>query len=142
MKNIIKSLLVFFITTSPITQVYSQKNENCLYKNPLCFYNTDILSYLQILHKNQQYDKMIIFIYGPAIDGKSKNSIIDKLSNATFGYSLKRVGVKEKNKTNWSLTYQRTILGTNETFKIDCALINKTCKLYIDDKVWNTLFLH
>jgi len=81
------------------------------------------------------------FIYGPAIDGKSKNSITDKLSNATFGYSLKRVGVKEKNKTNWSLTYQRTILGTNETFKIDCALINKKCKVYIDDRVWNTIFL-
>ena len=68
MKNIIKSLLVLFIAISPISQVYSQKNENCLYKNPLCFYNTDILNYLQILHKNQQYDKMINFMYGPAID--------------------------------------------------------------------------
>lgn len=140
MKNILKILLVIFIAITPSQKVYSQKNESCLYKNPLCFYNTDILNYLQILHKNQQYEKMLDFIYGPAIDGKSKKNLLEKLSNATFGYSLKRAGVREKNKTNWSITYQRTLLGSNETFKIDCALINSTCKVYIDEKVWNTLF--
>ena len=46
----------------------------------------------------------------------------------------------EKNKSNWSLSYQRTILGTNETFKIDCALINDTCRIYIDEKAWKTIF--
>ena len=83
---------------------------------------------------------MTNFLYGPTIDGKDITALEESLSNASFGYSLKRVGVKEKNKTSWSLTYQRTILGTNETFKIDCALINDTCRIYIDDKAWQTIF--
>ena len=83
---------------------------------------------------------MITFLYGPNIDGKDKKFLEESLSNANFGYSLKRVGVKVKNKTSWSLTYQRTILGTNETFKIECALINDTCRLYLDEKAWETIF--
>ena len=136
MKVILK---IFFITLCLSKAGYSQ-DSNCLYKNPLCFYNTDILNYLQVLHKNQQYSKMTNFLYGPNIDGKDKNTIEESLANASFGYSLKRVGIKEKNKLSWSLTYQRTILGTNETFKIDCALINDTCRIYIDDKAWQTIF--
>jgi hypothetical protein len=139
MKNILKIFFIFLFTLCLSKAGYSQES-NCLYKNPLCFYNTDILNYLQVLHKNQQYSKMINFLYGPNIDGKDKKSLEESLSNANFGYSLKRVGIKEKNKTSWSLTYQRTILGTNETFKIDCALINDTCRIYIDDKAWQTIF--
>ena len=137
MNNLFKIFLIFLFTLCLSKAGYSQES-NCLYKNPLCFYNTDILNYLQVLHKNQQYSKMTNFLYGPNIDGK--NNIEESLSNASFGYSLKRVGIKEKNKTSWSLTYQRTILGTNETFKIDCALINDTCRIYIDDKAWQTIF--
>ena len=81
---------------------------------------------------------MVPFFYGSSLNNKSK--LEESLSNASFGYLLKRVGIKEKNKSNWSLTYQRTILGTNETFKIDCALIKDTCRIYIDDKAWKTLF--
>ena len=83
---------------------------------------------------------MTNFLYGPNIDGKDITALEESLSNTSFGYSLKRVGIKEKNKTSWSLTYQRTILGTNETFKIDCALINDTCRIYIDEKAWQTIF--
>ena len=83
---------------------------------------------------------MTNFLYGPNIDGENKHTIEESLSNASFGYSLKRVGVKEKNKSSWSLTYQRMILGTNETFKIECALINDTCRVYIDEKEWQTIF--
>ena len=139
MKKILKIIFICIFVLCIIKAGYSQ-DSNCLYKNPLCFYNTDILNYLQVLHKNQQYSKMTNFLYGPNIDGKDKNSLEERLSNASFGYSLKRVGVKEKSKTNWSLTYQRTILGTTETFKIDCALIKDTCRIYIDEKAWNTLF--
>ena len=139
MLNILKIFFIYLITLCLSKTVYSQ-DANCLYKNPLCFYNTDILNYLQVLHKNQQYSKMTNFLYGPTIDGKDITALEESLSNASFGYSLKRVGVKEKNKTSWSLTYQRTILGTNETFKIDCALINDTCRIYIDDKAWQTIF--
>jgi len=139
MNNFIKIFFIFLFNLYLSKAGYSQ-DSNCLYKNPLCFYNTDILNYLQVLHKNQQYSKMTNFLYGPNIDGKDKKSLEESLSNANFGYSLKRVGIKEKNKTSWSLTYQRTILGTNETFKIDCALINDTCRIYIDDKAWQTIF--
>lgn len=139
MKNILRMLLICLCTLNIIKDSYSQVS-TCLYKNPLCFYNTDILNYLQVLHKNQQYSKMANFLYGPKKDGKDKNTIEESLSNSSFGYSLKRVGVKEKNKTSWSLTYQRTILGTNETFKIDCAVINDTCRIYIDEKAWQIIF--
>ena len=135
-----KLLKIFFISvfTLCLSKAGYSQESNCLYKNPLCFYNTDILNYLQVLHKNLQYEEMVPFFYGSSLNNKSK--LEERLSNASFGYSLKRVGIKEKNKTNWSLSYQRTILGTNETFKIDCALINDTCRIYIDEKAWNILF--
>ena len=113
---------------------------NCLFKNPLCFYNTDILSYLQVLHKNQQYEKMTPFFYGSYIDSLGKQVIVKKLNNLDFGYSMKRVGVKEVAKNKWSLTYQRTIMATNENFKIECALINDTCRVYLDQKEWGKIF--
>ena len=135
-----KLLKIFFISifTLCLSKAGYSQESNCLYKNPLCFYNTDILNYLQVLHKNLQYEEMVPFFYGSSLNNKSK--LEERLSNASFGYSLKRVGIKEKNKTNWSLSYQRTILGTNETFKIDCALINDTCRIYIDEKAWKTIF--
>ena len=112
----------------------------CLYKNPLCFYNTDILTYLQILHKNQQYEKMKPFFYGPILEKKTLGNFVNELGNSEFGYSLKRVGVKEITKHKWSLTYQRTVMGTNENFKIECTLINDTCRIYIDQKQWDKIF--
>jgi hypothetical protein len=139
MKVILKIFFICLITLCLSKVGYSQ-DANCLYKNPLCFYNTDILNYLQVLHKNQQYSKMTTFLYGPNIYGKDKKSLEESLSNANFGYSLKRVGIKEKNKSSWSLTFQRMILGTNETFKIDCAIINDTCRIYIDDKALQNIF--
>ena len=138
MNYILKIFFIYLITFCLSKTVYSQEANSCLYKNPLCFYNTDILNYLQVLHKNLKYEEMVPFFYGSSLNNKSK--LEERLSNANFGYSLKRVGIKEKNKTNWSLSYQRTILGTNETFKIDCALINDTCRIYIDEKAWKTLF--
>ena len=113
--------------------------DKLLFKNPLCFYNTDILTYVQILHKNQQYKKMEHFFYGPLKNQKNKE-LINKFSSSDFGYSLKRVGVNEISKNKWSLTYQRTIMGTNENFKIECALINDTCRIYIDQRQMNSIF--
>jgi hypothetical protein len=118
----------------------SQDSNSCLFRNPLCFYNTDILSYLQVLHKNQQYDKMSAFFYGPLFESIGKSEFEKKLSDVNFGYSLKRVGVKEISKNKWSLTYQRTIMGTNENFKIDCELVDNACKIYLDKKQWDNIF--
>jgi len=95
---------------------------------------------MQALHKNQKYYEMTSFLYGPLVDEKNKNSLAIELSNANFGYSMKRVGIKELNVDHWSLTYRRTILGTNETFKIECSLIKDTCKIYLDKSSWEIIF--
>jgi hypothetical protein len=130
--------IIFVIITNSLSIALAQSN--CLFKNPLCFYNTDVLSYMQVLHKNQQYEKMTPFFYGSFIDSIGKEKFINRLNEAEFGYSMKRVGVKETGKNKWSLTYQRTIMGTNENFKIDCALVNDTCRVFIDQKAWNKIF--
>jgi len=83
---------------------------------------------------------MVSFFYGSFIDSIGKEKLVDRLKEAEFGFSMKRVGVKETAKNNWSITYQRTIMGTNENFKIDCALVNDTCRVFIDQKVWNKIF--
>jgi len=131
-----KSLIFIIIL---ISGVAVSAQDNCLFRNPLCFYNTDILTYLQVLHKNQQYEKMAPFFYGSFSDN-NKYIFLNKLGEVDFGYTLKRVGVKEIEKNKWSLTYQRTIMGTNENFKIECALINDTCRVYLDEKQWSKIF--
>lgn len=128
--------LTLFLLIGTIT--YGQKS--CLYKNPLCFYNTDILTYLQVLHKNQQYEKMIPFMHGPMVDARNNKTIIQQLSSEDFGYAMKRVGIKEVTKNKWSITYQRTLLGTNENFKVECSLIKGTCRIYLDKNQWERIF--
>jgi hypothetical protein len=134
------SRIVFLFATILGQAFVSYSNTTCLFKNPLCFYNTDILSYIQVLHKNQQYDKISPFFYGPKKDNISAFSLRQQLSEVDFGYSIKLTGIKQTSKTSWSLTYQRTIFGTNESFKIQCKIINDTCKVYLDSKTWKTLF--
>jgi hypothetical protein len=134
-----KGIFIFYAVITTSTSI-SLAQSDCLFKNPLCFYNTDILSYLQILHKNQQYEKMTPFFYGSFIDSIGKEKLVNRLDEAEFGFSMKRVGVKETAKNKWSITYQRTIMGTNENFKIDCALVNDTCRVFIDQKVWSRIF--
>lgn len=82
---------------------------------------------------------MAPFFYGSFSDN-NKYIFLNKLGEVDFGYTLKRVGVIEIEKNKWSLTYQRTIMGTNENFKIECALINDTCRVYLDEKQWSKIF--
>jgi hypothetical protein len=112
----------------------------CLFKNPLCFYNMDVLRYLQVLHQKQEYGQMTTFFYGPMKQALGEKKLAAALADQDFGYALKRVGIKEVDSKNWSLTYQRTILGTQENFKIEAALVNDTCRVYLDEKKWNLLF--
>ena len=65
---------------------------------------------------------------------------IEKIENAAFGYQMKRAGVKNISEKEWSLTYSRTIMGTQETFKINCDLTNDKCRVYFDNKKWNEVF--
>lgn len=117
------------------------QNESFLFRNPLSFYNTDILSYLQALHKNQQYEKIVPFFTGELRASRSQSAFVELLANAPFGYSMKRAGIREVKKgEEWSLTYQRTILGTQEIFKIDCVLERDTCRVVLDEKSKTAIF--
>ena len=83
---------------------------------------------------------MLPYLHGPAIDKLSHALKIEKLENANFGYQMKRAGVKEISKSEWSLTYNRTIIGTQENFKILCQTHEKVCSVYVDEKTWKLLF--
>lgn len=146
---IIKKLLIsLLITTSLVLMSFdnsegsSWNEENCLFRNPLCFYNTDILDYQQILFKNMQFDKMVPFFYGPLIKTQTTQKIISNFSKAQFGYDLKRVGIKTNTKNSWSIMYQKTIMGTKSDFLINCALINDTCRIWLDQETYNSIFTH
>jgi hypothetical protein len=132
--------LLIFLALSIFSVTISAQDKDCLFKNPLCFYNTDILSYLQVLHKNQQYEQMLPYITGPALDGLSNEKKISKLEEASFGYQMKRQGVKTVSNQEWGLTYSRVIMGTQETFKIKCLLVKGTCCIYLDEKGWKAIF--
>jgi hypothetical protein len=135
-----KSLLFALIASCFFEASYAQ-NDSFLFRTPLSFYNTDILSYVQVLHKNQQYEKMIPFFTGPLVTGKSAGELVNVLADAPFGYSMKRSGIREiEPKKSWSLTYSRTILGTQETFKIDCVLVRDTCRVVLDEKSKTLIF--
>jgi hypothetical protein len=68
---------------------------DCLFRNPLCFYDMDVLGYVQTLHRYQRYNEAAAFFYGPEVD------------------RLGRAGVRViEEGTKWSLTYDRTLVGT------------------------------
>ena len=135
-----KSLLFIIIALCSLWTASAQ-HDSFLFRTPLSFYNTDILSYLQVLHKNQQYEKMVPFFTGPIVEAQTSSELEELLSDAPFGYSMKRSGIRETaSNQRWSLTYTRTILGTQETFKIDCVLERDTCRLVLDDKSIKAIF--
>jgi hypothetical protein len=143
-----KKVIIFgFVALSALVSMSLQwshhqkpSSSNCLFKNPLCFYNTDILCYQQTLYKTMQFDKMATFFYGPAVESRSKAKFISDLSKAQFGYDLKRVGVTTVNPKSWSLMYQKTIQATKETFTIKCSLVRDTCRIWIDEQTFGVIF--
>lgn len=143
-----KKVIIFgFVALSALASMSLQwshhqkpSSSNCLFKNPLCFYNTDILSYQQTLYKTMQFEKMATFFYGPAVESRSKAKFISELSKAQFGYDLKRVGVTTVNPNSWSLMYQKTIQATKETFTIKCSLVRDTCRIWIDEQTFGVIF--
>lgn len=109
-------------------------DNSCLFKNPLCFYATDILSYLQILHKNSRYEEMLPFLYEPnELKKMGKTKAFKSIESMNFGYEFRRVGIKEEQKgVSWRITYQRTIFGTAETFTVNCKNISDTTRLLMN----------
>ena len=130
--NICFLLLSFCIGNSGIS--VTQYDHSCLFKNPLCFYSTDILSYLQILYKNSRFDDMLPFLYSPMELKKIGTSkALKQIERMNFGYEMKKVGIKEEIKgQRWKLTYQRIMLGTTETFTIVCSNSQDTTRLLMN----------
>jgi hypothetical protein len=58
-----KRLLATTITLLLLSSMHARQ-ESFHFSTPLSSYNTDILSYLQVLHRNQQYKIMVPFYYG------------------------------------------------------------------------------
>ena len=129
-------ILLFFMNLQ-----YAKTAESCLFKNPLCFYSTDILQYVQILFKQMQYENMVPFIYTPAeIKNKKSSQLVKEIEKMSFGYSFKRTGIREYPKGTWKISYQRTVLGTQELFTVHCSIINDTCRLALNPKERQNVF--
>ncbi len=83
---------------------------------------------------------MLPYMTGPALQNLSKAKQLEKIENAPFGYQMKRSGVKTNNDYEWNLTYTRTILGTQETFKVQCVMKEGKCCVFLDEKGWKAIF--
>ena len=127
-------LTFYFIIT------YSSLSASGNFSSPLRFYSKDILTYLQVLYNQQDYDKMINFMAGPIVDKNSKSQLINKLKDADFGYELKRVGINEVSKSEWNVTYNKTIIATQKSLKVRCILFRDTCRLWLDEKSFKEIF--
>jgi len=132
---VITFCIVFFASTSSLL---AQNTSVKLFGSPLLFYNEDILSYQQILHKYQRYDEMMPFFYGPLCNNKV--ALEKRISDEDFGYDLAMVGSKQINSAEWSITYQKIIYGTKRNFKVNCKLINDTCRIYLDEITYKKIF--
>lgn len=129
-------VLLFFMNFQQVKTA-----ESCLFKNPLCFYSTDILQYVQILFKQMRYEDMVPFIYTPAeIKNKKPSQLVKEIEKMNFGYSFKRTGIRENPKGTWKISYQRTVLGTQELFTVQCSIIKDTCRLILNPKERQNIF--
>ena len=101
----------------------------------------DVLSYVHVLLRHQNHEQAAAFFYGPARDAWGAAGIADRLAACETVSGTRRVGLKELERAKrWSLTYERTVLGTTSTFKLTCALVNDTCRIYVDEAAWARLF--
>ena len=127
-------------TMNPVR--FNAKDASCLFKNPLCFYATDILGYLQVLYKNSRYEEMLPFLYEPKELRKiGRSKALKSIESMNFGYEFRRVGIKEEEKgVSWRITYQRTIFGTAETFTVICKNISDTTRLLMNTTQRRSVF--
>lgn len=126
------------ILTALTSSLHAQNSSVKLFGSPLLFYNQDILSYQQIMHKYQRYDEMMPFFYGPLCNNKV--ALEKRISDEDFGYDLLMVGSKQINASEWSITYQKIIYGTKKNFKVNCKVINDTCRIYLDETIYKKIF--
>ncbi|MFZ9760569.1 MAG: hypothetical protein ACO323_06795 [Candidatus Kapaibacteriota bacterium] len=130
-----KSVIIYLLNILLLVHVHlNAQVQSCLFRNPLCFYSTDILSYLQILHKNSRYEEMLPFLYEPSeLQRIGKNKALTSIENMNFGYEFRRVGIKEEKKNQlWTITYQRVLFGSSETFRVRCRNVDDSTRLLMN----------
>ncbi|MGA1250041.1 MAG: hypothetical protein ACO3YM_06110 [Candidatus Kapaibacteriota bacterium] len=130
-----KSVIIYLLNILLLVHVHlNAQVQSCLFRNPLCFYSTDILSYLQILHKNSRYEEMLPFLYEPSeLQRIGKNKALTSIENMNFGYEFRRVGIiEEKNNLLWTITFQRVLFGSSETFRVRCRNVDDSTRLLMN----------
>ena len=130
-----KSVIIYLLNILLLVHVHlNAQVQSCLFRNPLCFYSTDILSYLQILHKNSRYEEMLPFLYEPSeLQRIGKSKALTSIENMNFGYEFRRVGIKEEKKNQlWTITYQRVLFGSSETFRVRCRNVDDSTRLLMN----------
>ncbi len=137
--NIIKTALITWVILGTISKAKAQK-ESILFKTPLSFYNADLLSYLQVQHRNGRDEELSRFLYPIPENAKESKARLARLSAANFGYQLKYTGIKETEPGKWQVYYHRKIGGTREQFSISCTLYRDTTRLILSPLTWKTVF--
>ncbi|MEY2773796.1 MAG: hypothetical protein RLZZ275_143 [Bacteroidota bacterium] len=59
---------VVFFSVAAAAAAQTTAKTDCLFRNPLCFYDMDVLGYVQTLHRYQRYNEAAAFFYGPEVD--------------------------------------------------------------------------
>ncbi|MGA1308086.1 MAG: hypothetical protein ACO30M_09380, partial [Candidatus Kapaibacteriota bacterium] len=55
------------------------------------------------------------------------------IENMNFGYEFRRVGIKEEKKNQlWTITYQRVLFGSSETFRVRCRNVDDSTRLLMN----------
>lgn len=85
---------------------------------------------------------MLPFLYEPnELKKMGKTRALKSIESMNFGYEFRRVGIKEELKgIAWKLTYQRIILGTAETFTVNCKNISDTTRLLMNPTQRRNIF--
>jgi hypothetical protein len=134
-----------FITVLLFTLLFAgsaagQQPASCHLKNPLCFYGTDILAYLQAMHQAMQYEKILPYLTGPAVDEMERQDVIRWLSGLDWAYTFRRAGIREIEKGKWVINYKRSRQPYDDSFKVTCVMKNGFCRLWLDAKTIAALF--
>jgi hypothetical protein len=132
---------VVLFSVAAVATAQTTAKTDCLFRNPLCFYDMDVLGYVQTLHRHQRYNEAAAFFYGPEVDRLGRAGVARMLEERETVSGTRRAGVRViEEGTKWSLTYDRTLVGTTRTFRVNCALVGDTCRMYLDAAAWSNLF--
>lgn len=137
MKNkilLLSILSVFFFLKT--TNLYSQPNKSSPWNNPVLIEGSSFGNFFQSLYKIGDYDEMIRFTSEKSIKKYSVDSIKRYYQSVDFGYEMKlKSRVVHQNFT--VLNYESNILGTTKITRLNVVVENDTCRLLLDNTLFN-----